>query len=125
MVSTGRSTSRSSMLKRRMPPKAEPRRSDPTGAPRPRLDVAPRPNQRCLKLGHGLREVGVPTTPVMDDLRSLDPEPLRYLMGAHQVVDIHLSSHRAHSSQQGAVAYGCPQQVPLMRTNIRILEVLP
>ncbi len=49
--------------------------------------------------GDGFGEILVTSTPVVDDLWSLDVEAACDLGGMHQVVDVHLPSHTADGTR--------------------------
>jgi len=74
---------------------------------RPPLDVVPVPNQCRLELSHGLGELGVPSAPVVDDLRSGDTQAFSDLMRTHEVFGVDPTAHRSDRTLPTSPASGC------------------
>ena len=81
----------------RMPPSRTSTTSlrEPTRRLRPPLDVGPGPHEPYAQPGDGLGEVGVPTPPVVDELRPLRPETVRDLGGPNEVGHVNLPGQQA------------------------------
>lgn len=69
---------------------------EPTGPLCPGSDLGPQPDVDVADGGHGLREVLVAPTPVVDDPDAADAESFRDLGGTDEIIEIDLAAHRAN-----------------------------
>jgi hypothetical protein len=64
-----------------------------SGRFRPAPHLGPQPDECALQLDDGLREVGVASAPVVDEVGALHVEAFSDFGGAYEFVDVHLPAH--------------------------------
>ena len=65
----------------------------PTGSPRPPVDVGPVPNERPTEPEHRFGKVGMPPSPIVNHLQTLDAQTLGNLGAANELLYVKTSSH--------------------------------